>query len=419
MKTPLTYASQQVDSGVTESTLKQLILGLPPNEHRSVLLGTDAMYGRYDALLAWGARALVSSARQLQSGWWFGHITYDAHELWSDLRSRHQPIIGFSAMAFFAPRFLLTLKKGCVTLHYAPDEEAEALRWWNAVQQTSDLSGMHSQIDLAPCMSRADYLEATHTLRDHLKRGDVYEVNYCQYFSGETTLHPLRDFVRWMTRTSAPFSAYYQFDETHLLCASPERYLCKRGTAIYAQPIKGTSPRHPDPLIDQQRKDALRESEKERAENVMIVDLMRNDLARIANKNSVVVEELFGLYSFSQVHQMISTISAQVVSQMSFADVLEATFPMGSMTGAPKKSAMTLIDRYETHRRELFSGSVGYIEPSGDFDFNVIIRSLQYNQDNHYAIAGVGSAITYLADLDTEYEECLWKLSTINKIVES
>ncbi len=419
MEACTTYEKRLVATDVNAVELHRLIGHLPPVDYQSVLLGHDAMLGRYDALVAWGAHTVCHTADDIAEGsWWFGHISYDAHGDWSGLHSRHSPQIGFSKMAFFAPVYVLAVRDGCVTLYHLPGDESAALHWWNTLHVAKATSTAKSSLLMTPSISRSAYIDAAQALRAHIKRGDVYEVNFCQYFTGEASLQPLRDFLRWMKRTTAPFSAYYHFENNHLLCASPERFLCKRQQQIYAQPIKGTSPRHPDPIIDDARKQALLDSEKERAENVMIVDLMRNDLSRIAERNSVHVKELFGLYSFSQVHQMISTISAEVASSITLAEVLRVTFPMGSMTGAPKHSAMQLIDRYEVRSRELFSGSVGYVEPNGDFDFNVVIRSLQYSDVTKFAVAGVGSAITYLADPAAEYEECLWKLSTINKIVE-
>ena len=416
------YACTQVSNGYSYANVLRLLSRIPDNAHRAILLGKDDMLGKYDALVAWGAHDVIDHPLVAPSlgSWWFGHITYDAHEAWTGLTSRrHEPMIGFPPYTLFSPRFVLAFCKGSVYLHFLEEEEQEARQWWLSLHKNNGQQPVNSSfVHFEHASSRSAYLEAVKSLMTHLKRGDIYEVNYCQYVYGDAQLRPLDDFFCWMNKTTAPFSAYYQNGDNHLLSASPERFICKRSNRIFAQPIKGTTPRHQDPLIDQQRKEWLKQSEKERAENVMIVDLMRNDLSRLATRNSVKVEELFGVYSFSQVHQMISTISAELRSEVTFPDILRAMFPMGSMTGAPKLSAMSLIDKYETHARELYSGSVGYIEPNGDFDFNVVIRSLMYNARNRFALAGVGSAITYLADPEKEYEECQWKLSTIKKVVE-
>jgi para-aminobenzoate synthetase component 1 len=216
-----------------------------------------------------------------------------------------------------------------------------------------------------------------------------------------------------------PFSALYKLENKYLICASPERFLKTVGTKIYSQPIKGTSKRDTGNLLnDETNKRNLLNSDKERSENVMIVDLVRNDLSKVCVKGSVKVEELFGIYSFPQVHQMISTISGVLTSKDDLATVLKATFPMGSMTGAPKKRAMELIEVYEKTKRGIFSGALGYINPEGDFDFNVVIRSIVYNSlDKYLSILG-GSAITFNSIGEKEYEECLLKIEAMKSVLQ-
>jgi para-aminobenzoate synthetase component 1 len=197
---------------------------------------------------------------------------------------------------------------------------------------------------------------------------------------------------------------------------SPERYLKKEGINILSQPIKGTSKRN----IDNEEDDLLnithlKTSEKERAENIMVVDLVRNDLSRICKEGTVKVDELCAVYSFPQVHQMISTISGILKDGIHWTDAIRQTFPMGSMTGVPKKKVMELIENYERSKRGLFSGSIGYVTPAGDFDFNVVIRSLLYNSTDKYLSFHTGSAITFSSDPETEYEECLLKAEAIKK----
>ena len=216
-----------------------------------------------------------------------------------------------------------------------------------------------------------------------------------------------------------PFSAFYKVAHNYLLCASPERYLKKVEDKIYSQPIKGTSKRELNNLIeDENNKMNLLNSEKERAENVMIVDLVRNDLSKICMEGSVKVEELFGIYSFPQVHQMISTISGDLKNDRDLADIFRATFPMGSMTGAPKKKVMELIELYEKTKRGIFSGALGYITPEGDFDFNVVIRSILYNSSDKYLSIQAGSAITFNSNAEKEYEECLLKIEAMKKALQ-
>jgi para-aminobenzoate synthetase component 1 len=198
-----------------------------------------------------------------------------------------------------------------------------------------------------------------------------------------------------------------------VFCASPERFLEKRGELLRSEPIKGTAPRHPDAQKDEANAKQLKNDPKERAENIMIVDLVRNDLSQLAQKGTVAVEELCEIYSFATVHQMISKISCLLKPNTSFTDILKHTFPMGSMTGAPKISAMQHIERLEDFKRGLYSGSIGLIEPNGDFDFNVVIRSLIHNRNTNYLSCSVGSAVTIDATAEKEYQECLLKANKL------
>jgi para-aminobenzoate synthetase component 1 len=251
-------------------------------------------------------------------------------------------------------------------------------------------------------------------LKQHIQSGDIYEINFCQeFFSEATQFNPLETYINLKQFSPTPFSAYYRSNHHYLICASPERFLMKKGNEVISQPIKGTIKRGTDIVEDEKLKKQLKNDEKERAENIMIVDLVRNDLSRIAKEGSVKVNELCKIYSYPQLHQMISTISAKVDKQLDFTEIIKACFPMGSMTGAPKIKAMELIEKYESFKRGLFSGSVGYITPEGDFDFNVVIRSLFYNSVNHYLSFMVGSAITAKSDPEKEYEECLLKAKGI------
>ena len=170
---------------------------------------------------------------------------------------------------------------------------------------------------------------------------------------------------------------------------------------------------------DQKLKQKLATDIKERSENVMIVDLVRNDLAKTAIKGSVEVEELCKVYTFDQVHQMISTVISQVSDQVHPVDILKTTFPMGSMTGAPKISAMKIIETLEETKRGLYSGAVGYFTPEGDFDFNVVIRSILYNSSKKYVSYSVGGAITAKSDPLSEYEECLVKAKAMRQVLEN
>jgi para-aminobenzoate synthetase component 1 len=169
--------------------------------------------------------------------------------------------------------------------------------------------------------------------------------------------------------------------------------------------------------MDEQNKEELFHSSKDRSENVMVVDLMRNDLSKICKEGTVNVDELYGIYSFPQVHQMISTISGELKKNISFSEIIQATFPMGSMTGAPKKKVMELIEQYEKTKRGIFSGAVGYISPAGDFDFNVVIRSIMYNSMSGYLSFQTGSAVTFYSDPEKEWDECILKAEAMKKVL--
>ncbi len=276
-------------------------------------------------------------------------------------------------------------------------------------------SGYLEKIDFKARTSHAQYLSSVEKLKSHIQQGDIYEVNYCQeYFAENVQIKdPINLYHTVNKITQAPFAVYFNFDEHYVMSGSPERFLKRKGQRLLSQPIKGTTRRGKDSEEDELLKETLRNDPKERSENVMIVDLVRNDLSKLATKNSVKVDELFGIYSFDTVHQMISTISCDLKATSSFRDIILATFPMGSMTGAPKISAMKLIDKFEDFERSIFSGSIGYMKPNGDFDLNVIIRTLIYNSELNYLSCPVGGAITIKSDPEKEYKECLVKVGKI------
>ena len=285
----------------------------------------------------------------------------------------------------------------------------------------------HASGDKAPAplvlqsgFTREEYLATVQALRRHILRGDCYEINFCQeFFAYPASIDPLTTWWSLSQASPNPFAAFYKLEDSYLLCASPERYLKRLGDTLISQPIKGTSPRNQgSEAQDKADRDELYNSSKDRSENVMVVDLVRNDLSKICLPGSVRVEELYGIYSFPQVHQMISTIKGELPPGTHWIEAVRATFPMGSMTGAPKKRVVELIGQYERTFRGIFSGAVGYVTPDGDFDFNVVIRSILYNQQEHYLSYQVGSGITFYSDAEKEYEECLWKAEGIKKAFE-
>lgn len=354
-----------------------------------------------------------------QNDWHFGHFSYDLkNEIWPQLSSRPNNI-GFPAVHFFRPETVLQLNGqqltiACLTRN--PKMVFEEI--CNTPVPEAKQQGLPV---IRPQISKKEYTDTVEKIRAHILRGDCYELNYCQEFYAEQVVADTVQLYEQLTHVSPnPFACYYRLDHRYLLCASPERYLQKKGTQLLSQPIKGTHKRDLlNPVTDAALKQQLAESEKDRSENVMVVDLVRNDLSRICKEGTVKVGELFGIYSFPQVHQMISTISGELDEQNGLGDILKASFPMGSMTGAPKKKVLELIDKYEPTSRGIYSGAVGYFSPEKDFDFNVVIRSILYNAEAQYLSYLVGGGITFYSDPEKEYEECLLKARAIEQVLKN
>ena len=268
-------------------------------------------------------------------------------------------------------------------------------------------------------MSRDEYIHRLKQVKEHIHRGDCYEINFCQsFFAKQVNIDAVYFYHKLTSLSPNPFSAFYRINERYCMCASPERFLRKNGNVVISQPIKGTSKRVlSDMLLDEANKQYLVHSPKERSENVMIVDLVRNDLSKVCMEGSVHVSELFAVYSFPQVHQLISTVKGKVDEEVDWTDIIKACFPMGSMTGAPKKKVLELINRYEEIPRGIFSGSIGYVTPDRDFDFNVVIRSLMYDASKQLINFKAGGGITFNSDADKEYEESLLKAEAIMHVL--
>ncbi len=351
--------------------------------------------------------------------WIFGHLGYDIKNQIESLNSDHPDGIQFPDLFFFVPATVVALKDD--TLHIDVYDDADASSIYQAIINTTMVSPLpHPAITIQPRMSREQYLTTIHQLKHHIQRGDCYEINFCQeFYATDISIYPSALYQQLTHISPNPFACYYRLTDKYLLCASPERFLQKKGDRLLSQPIKGTIPRnHSNPEADQKLIEELRNSEKDKSENVMVVDLVRNDLSKVCQQGSVEVTELFGIYSFPQVHQMISTVEGDLDTAYRFSDIIKACFPMGSMTGAPKKKVMELIEQYEQSKRGLYSGAVGYISPSGDFDFNVVIRSILYNSSNRYLGYQVGGGITFYSEPEKEYEECLVKATAIRKVLE-
>ncbi len=352
--------------------------------------------------------------------WLFGFISYDLKNELEELHSNNVDGLHFPLICFFEPEFVIEVGDDFIEISY--DDQFSGNLEDLISKLTSDRNfdtHVSTSISIKQRMSEEEYHIAVNTLKEHIKKGDIYEVNYCQEFYAEQVqIDPLQVFKKFNAVSSAPFAAYFKFEHYYLMSSSPERFLKREGNRLISQPIKGTAKRSEDVNDDLLLKERLKLDPKERSENVMIVDLVRNDLSKLAQKGSVRVDELFGVYTFRQVHQMISTVSCDLKPELNFTDIVKATFPMGSMTGAPKHSAMQLIEKYERTKRGLYSGTVGYIDPEGDFDFNVVIRSVLYNSKDQYLSFSVGSAITDMADAKAEYEECMIKAKAMFEVLQ-
>ena len=349
-----------------------------------------------------------------------GYVGYDVKNQLETLQSRHENRLGFSDIWFFEPTYIIDFEQDSLLIQTDLPDAGPWHAWLDESRALPDLPVPERVTGVVQArVKAAEYVAAVQQIRALIEAGDVYELNYCiEFFVEKLTLDPLTMYLALCQRSPMPFSVFLKQQNRYVLGASPERFLRKKGAQLLSQPIKGTIRRGQSLEEDEALKAQLRNSEKEQAENLMIVDLVRNDLARSAQTGTVRVDELFGIYTFRQVHQMISTVSAQVRPNATLADVLGNAFPMGSMTGAPKIRAMQRIDELESSRRGVYSGAIGYITPTGDVDFSVVIRSILYNAENGYASFSVGSAITYDADPAQEYAECLLKAQAMRAVLE-
>lgn len=366
-----------------------------------------------------GDLAQVELFHRQHNDWMLGFFSYDVKNQLENLSSNNADRIEMPELFFFRPRYLFLKEEDSWKVGYLEDHDDEelVLQYINNLKYCDETEVEYGEVKLNHQVSHGDYLEAIKKIQWHIRRGDIYEMNYCmEFFVNDIQIAPQFVYQRLKEVSPTPFSSFVKYHDKFLMGASPERYLKKEGSWLISQPIKGTSSRSNNPIVDKANKEYLTSSEKERAENIMICDLVRNDLSKVAVRGSVKVDELCGVYSFNQVHQMISTVSAELSEDATWLDAIRASFPMGSMTGAPKISAMKLIEEYEQTKRGLYSGSVGYVTPEGDFDFNVVIRSVLYDRKKSCMSFMVGGAITSLSDPQKEYDECLLKASAIKKV---
>ncbi|QHI35522.1 Aminodeoxychorismate synthase component 1 [Kordia antarctica] len=392
----------------------------------------------FDAILAVEALTLLQTDhvnafqkldeyQKTTNDWIFGYLSYDLKNAVENLVSQNHDGLDFPELYFFQPKKIFLLKGNTLEVQYLKmvddelEEDIQAILNTKIDQEifTHEDSNKEHRPKIKLRIHKDEYHEKVTKLLSHIHRGDIYEANFCQEFYAENAeIDPLSTYTHLNSISKPPFATYMRLSDKYILSASPERYIKKKGIKITSQPIKGTAKRLEDPTEDAAIAIALQKDEKERAENIMIVDLVRNDLAKTATKGSVQVEELCKIYTFNQVHQLISTVTSEVSETQNPVEILRTTFPMGSMTGAPKISAMQIIEDLEETKRGIYSGAIGYFTPENDFDFNVVIRSILYNSTKKYVSYSVGGAITAKSIPEKEYEECLIKAKAMREVLE-
>ncbi len=431
MRTTATFTIQNPD------IFKKQLLQWAQQFREVVFLDSNSYeqrYTSYDAVLSVDALTSIQTDyhnsfeklneyQQITKDWLFGYLSYDLKNDTEDLQSGNFDGLGFPDLFLFQPKKLFLLKGDRLEVQYLRmcddeiDSDFEEITNYELLITPATNNQQPTTINQR--ISRESYLEKVQQMLAHIHRGDIYEANFCmEFYAEDAVIDPPAMYEKLNAISEPPFAVYFKNHKQYLMCASPERYLRKEGDKVISQPIKGTARRSADSVEDNAIRTQLAANEKERSENIMIVDLVRNDLSRTAAKGSVEVEELCGAYSFKQVHHLISTVVSQLEQGSRPVDAIRTTYPMGSMTGAPKISAMNIIEKLEETKRGLYSGAVGYFTPEGDFDLNVVIRSILYNADNKYISFSVGSAITSKATPEQEYEECLLKARAMRTVLE-
>jgi len=371
------------------------------------------LHGPFQDQLFLGYHELPEEAVWNEKSWKVGILGYDLKNSLENLKSRNQAFFPTPELCFFSPEWIIQIHEKSIS-----SEKPFPSDWIQAIENQELPQSPNLSCEIYPLLSHEEYLNSVKNIQNEILEGNTYEANFCQAYVGNfNTWDPIQAFFRLNGLSNMPFAALFKANSTWLVSASPERFLKKIDRKLIAQPIKGTIRRGVSPDEDQKNSSQLRSSEKERAENLMITDLMRNDLARVSKTGSVRVEELFGIYPLPRVFQMISTISAELRPDATFQQIIQATFPMGSMTGAPKISTMEIIDREENFKRGWFSGAFGWVDEKGDFDFSVVIRSIIADLQEKKLYFGVGSAITIDASPNHEYEECALKAQAIFELL--
>ena len=401
------------------------IVNFSSDQSHFTLLNSNDSFDDYELIIAYGAESFLKSSKNSLkkidkyidkvNDWIFGYLSYDLKNEIENLTDLNKDIFNLPNLYFYQPKVIWLIK----------DEKAEiySLNEKNLNEDWDHINSIDykdctekSSVDLITRTSKQEYIRKIKNIKKRILQGDCYEMNYCfDMYSKNKTINPYKTYIKLNDYTRSPMSTFFKLNQLYLLSSSPERFIKRVNKKIISQPIKGTAKRGLDSKEDEKIKYALLSSPKELSENHMIVDLVRNDLSRVAEKGSVKVKNLNKLNTFKRVHQLISTIEAEIAVNTKFSKIISGMFPMGSMTGAPKIESMNIIDEYESTKRGLYSGSIGYIKPNKDFDFNVVIRSIIYDKLLKEINVSVGSAITFKSDPESEFEECLLKAEPMIK----
>lgn len=351
--------------------------------------------------------------------WAFGYFSYDLKDEIINSSSNKDFFYGDQGH-FFCPKHLFLLLDNKLIFKSA-SSDIEMKLIINCINNIDiNVSYDLKPLNLRPRESKAEYFKKINIIQEHIQRGDVYELNYCnEFFDDNAIINPEDIFLKLNEEAQAPFSTFLHLNHHYIISSSPERFMSKNKNKILSQPIKGTIRRGQNLKEDLILVEHLKNSQKDICENIMTADLVRNDLSRTAKKRSVKIKELCGIYTFQYVHQMITTITSELAKDYDSIDLIETTFPMGSMTGVPKRKAMELIDRYEENSRGIFSGAIGYFTPEGNFDLSVVIRTILYNAEKKYLSISAGGAITARSKVEEEYNECMLKISSILNVLKS
>ena len=403
------------------------IVNFSSDQSHFTLLNSNDSFDEYELIIAYGAESFLQSSKNslkkidkyidTVNDWIFGYLSYDLKNEIENLTDLNKDVFNLPNLYFYQPKVIWLIKEEKAEI-YSLDKKNLNEDWdhINSIDY-KDCTEI-SSVDLIARTSKEEYVRKIKNIKQRILQGDCYEMNYCfDMFSKNKTINPYKTYIKLNDYTRSPMSTFFKLNQLYLLSSSPERFIKRINRKIISQPIKGTAKRGLDSKEDEKIKYTLLSSPKELSENHMIVDLVRNDLSKIAKQNTVNVDELAALYTYKDVHHLTSSISCDLDAKYSIVDILKSSFPMGSMTGAPKIKSMELIEKFEDTMRGLYSGSIGYINPAKDFDFNVVIRSVFYNQQSQYLSFMVGGAITIDSDPELEYQECLVKAQSIFNVL--